>query len=754
MGLPEQVCEEIFHVIEGGSNIGTPAQIIQFTSDNGANTWNVVQKTYNGTNGTAFNYYVAAVFEGIGAARYAASAGAAFLTMEVGTLGAFLAPALGLTTGYVLYNTTPEFWDTVGVALAEAGETVGGKVVAFMNDNGIISFHPNAIEIVKNALCDTGVFDYVVDAPPYADTGTVNIVNYMKGIDALNCIESNFPYGLSYDGTSRADILSYLAMYPNHIAFVRYLVTGGLTAHAGYGFASIWLVDPVESAVLGTLTQGQYIDFLIELDGGSAIVTDAQMYRNGITLFTGTRDQGESTVYRYVSGINATGGYQNPDALQDDATYPKKPVFFPDLYPDWIPIEFPSVGGEQLPDTYPLQYPDILPKTEPYQDPAQNPDPDAENFPEEVVETFEETMNNPDVDYYPDPEQVIDPEIDDTQDPIPDPIEPDPIPDPIEPDPDPTPTPVIPTPQLPDTVSSNKLFTVYNPSQGQLDALGGYLWDSSLMEIIKKIWQNPLDGIISLIQVYTTPTSGSSHNIMLGYLDSGVSAPVVTSQFVTIDCGDVTLKEKNENATDYSPYTTLSIYLPFIGIVELDINECMRGVINVTYRVDVYTGTCLAQVKITRNPDTPNGAIIYTFSGNCSQQIPLTSGDASGLLRGLIATAGAGLSIATGGGFGIVAGASMIGQSLTREMYHVNHSGNLSANAGIMGNKKPYLIINRQRSYTPNTYNKYYGFPINKTVYLNNCTGFTRIKTVKLKTVATKDEYNLIVSLLKDGVIF
>ena len=274
------------------------------------------------------------------------------------------------------------------------------------------------------------------------------------------------------------------------------------------------------------------------------------------------------------------------------------------------------------------------------------------------------------------------------------------------------------------------------------------------METIKKIWMNPLDGIISLIQVYATPTVSGAHNIILGYLDSGVSASVVSSQFVTVDCGSIDVKETKKNATDYAPYVSAHLYLPFIGIVEINVNDVMNGKIGVKYTIDVYTGTCLAEVSGKRSKDMPSDTVLYTFSGNCSQQIPLTSGNATGMLSALVAGAGAGLSIATGGGLGVVAGISMVGHSLTHEMFHVSKSGNLSANAGIMGAKKPYLILSRRQGYDANGYNELYGYPANKTVYLGNYSGFVRVKHCLLKTKATDPERAEIMALLRDGVIF
>lgn len=758
MGAAEQITQEIFQVIEGGSNLGSTAEIIQFTTDNGQNTINAVQKTYHGGNGVAFNYYVYAAYAAIGEITYAASAGAAFLAMEVGTLGAFLAPALGLTTGYAMYNLTPEFWDDIADKLMNAGQTINGKVIAYMNSTGIISFHPDAIEIFKDALVETGIFDFNFEAPEYADTGEVQISTYMTGYNLLQYFEANVSYRLAYEPNVRENLLTICAQHANDLCIMNYY-DGASGSYLGLSPCTLHFFSYSDVIELGT----NVTDFIVQMYGRRDGTPGAVMYIEDIvtaagiiSTYVGTKTVGNS---KFVSGLNALGEYPDPSALQDGAHYPDAD-YFPDLYPDWIPDEFPDIDDQQLPNTYPLQYPDILPTEEPYQDDSQNPNTEMPTLPDKVIETITDPDNDPTRETEDEEETAEDtdpePDEDEWED-IDDPVYPDPGPDPVDPDPPipPTPIPPIPPVPVPSTVNSSKLFTVYNPSSSALDQLGGYLWDNDLIDILKKIWQNPLDGIISLIQVYCTPTTGGSHNIILGYLDSGVSAPVVSSQFVTIDCGSVDIKERNKNCTDYIPYTSMELYLPFIGIVEIDTNEFMGGTISVKYKVDVYTGTCLAEVKCTRNSDMKNGAILYTYTGNCSQQIPLTSGDARGVLSALVGAAGAGLSIASGGSFGVMAGARMISANIGREMLHVSHSGNLSANAGIMGQKKPYVILNRDRPYNANSYSKFYGYPCNKTVFLANYfgLGFVRVKACRLRTKATQNEKDEILELLKEGVI-
>ena len=294
---------------------------------------------------------------------------------------------------------------------------------------------------------------------------------------------------------------------------------------------------------------------------------------------------------------------------------------------------------------------------------------------------------------------------------------------------------------------NNGLWSIYNPTLNELKSLGGYLWSSNIIEILQKFLNNPMDCIISLHMIYATPSTNGKQNIILGYLDSGVSANVVSNQFINIDCGSVNTVEYYGDARDYvSPYTDVECYLPFIGIVKLKTEDIIGSNINIVYTLDVLTGAILCKIFITKNGAKQQ---LYTFNGNASVQIPLTGSDRTRLLSGAITGAVAGIT--TGGLIGAVAGGVagglMGGTSIER-------SGNFSANSGALGIKKPYLIISRKTPYDADNYNDYYGYPSNKTVVLNSCKGFTRVKDIHVNIPnATNEEKNEIEALLKNGII-
>ena len=302
------------------------------------------------------------------------------------------------------------------------------------------------------------------------------------------------------------------------------------------------------------------------------------------------------------------------------------------------------------------------------------------------------------------------------------------------------------------TTDSNAMFTVYNPSASQLDQLGAFLWSNDVIDQIVRVWTNPMDGIISLRKVYASPVCNRVSPIQLGNLATDIPANVVSNQFTTINCGTVKIPEIRKNATDYPPYTKVSIYLPFIGIMDLDTAEVMNSELTLYYHIDMYTGTCLAEIYVKRPDDFVQPQVLYTFTGNCSQTLPLTSQEASGLIGTLTSIATSGMMAAVAPSMAPFSVAGVV-NAMSHGQTSVLHSGALSSNAGIMGQRKPYIIISRQQSYDANAYSELYGFPANATAYLGNCSGYQKIKAIRLQSEATEEEKREIENLLYEGVI-
>lgn len=295
-----------------------------------------------------------------------------------------------------------------------------------------------------------------------------------------------------------------------------------------------------------------------------------------------------------------------------------------------------------------------------------------------------------------------------------------------------------------DSVTSSKLFTVYNPTADQIDALGGYLWGESIAGTLASIFTNPLNAIISLHCIYCEPDVIGTKEIRLGYLASGVSAKYVVSQYKEINCGTIRIPEYYGDCRDYSPYTTINLFLPFIGFRPIKVDDVMGSELSITYYVDVYTGACLACVSVNK------GGVIqltYNFDGNCSVMLPLTSGSWANMTVGL-ATALTSMIVNP------VAGALQIPNAIHNGI-SMSSQGQMSSNVGAMGRKKPYVVITNTQAYDAVGYNELYGYPANILTKLSQLEGYTKVKEVHVENVnnATVDEKNEIERLLKSGVI-
>jgi hypothetical protein len=307
-----------------------------------------------------------------------------------------------------------------------------------------------------------------------------------------------------------------------------------------------------------------------------------------------------------------------------------------------------------------------------------------------------------------------------------------------------TPTTVVPT------GTASALYAIYNPTQGELNSFGAWLWSPNFVDQLLKLFNDPMQAIIGLHKVFAQPNVSGRQNIQVGYLDSGVSSNVVGSQYVTVDCGEVPLPEYFGNVFDYAPYTQVDVFLPFVGIQRLSVADVMRSTIGVVYHVDVLTGACLAEVNVARDG---SGGTLYTYSGNCAVQYPLSSGSYMGIVSTVASVATSALAgFASGGPLGAALGGGM--SAIHGSGASISKSGSLSGNSGAMGGKVPYLIISRPQTSLASTFPNQEGYPTNYSATLGEYTGFVRCRALHTDGIpATAQELEEIRQALASGVI-
>lgn len=317
------------------------------------------------------------------------------------------------------------------------------------------------------------------------------------------------------------------------------------------------------------------------------------------------------------------------------------------------------------------------------------------------------------------------------------------------------------------------LLTAYNPNVGQLQSLGRFLWsDSFNLDSFKKLFNDPFDTLLGLSVVPVKPNTSRTQTIMFGNMDSGVSAPVVSNQWVHKDMGSVALNEVWKGALDYAPSTSVTIYLPFVGMRQLNVNDVMGSTLHLIYKFDVLTGACIAQIYVNHNHQgnkvdgfswTKDQGLLYEFTGQCAENIPLASQDFTNTIRaaigGVAVATGAAASIATGnpalGIAGLTVGAANLGMQASTPT--VERGGHLSGSASILGYSQPFLIVERPHQCKPSKYYALRGVPSQVyTSKLSNCTNFTQITANNNLHIAgaTDTELTELQNLLVAGVYF
>lgn len=316
---------------------------------------------------------------------------------------------------------------------------------------------------------------------------------------------------------------------------------------------------------------------------------------------------------------------------------------------------------------------------------------------------------------------------------------------------------IINLPELP-TISAinNGMIHAYLINQTQLTELGNYLWSTDFFDNFIKLFDNPMDAILGLYQCKYTPTTGNTQEIKVGNCLTGVNGLPILTNYHVVNCGSISLKEYFGNALDYSPFTkTITIYLPYVGFRELDVDVAMSSTLTVIYYIDVVSGSGVAYVYVSKSLDgTDLQAPIYSYPCSVNAQIPLTAYNMtalySSIVGGISAIAG---GIATGGASGVASATIGTANSIMGAKNMVEKNGSVTGMSGLLGIQKPFISIERPINAYAEDYNVYNGLPCNMTYTLSSMSGFTKVSNIKLSIdTATEEEKKMIEELLKEGV--
>lgn len=352
--------------------------------------------------------------------------------------------------------------------------------------------------------------------------------------------------------------------------------------------------------------------------------------------------------------------------------------------------------------------------------------------------------------------------------------------------------------------TSAGLVTIFSPTTSQVKHLADVLWGKDFFTFMQNLVENIGEMFISFGMVpFKVPTSGSvditffDWVVTLQQQETNIPMRLVSEQFIEMDMGSIDLStdgriHRTDGVFDYSPYSRLGIYLPFIGFEELDIDEVRESILHLVYRFDLLSGTCVALLSTIVNGVSRT---LYQFTGNCLTQIPLTGVDCQTMITNAVnlgiaaSSAGATSAVASAGGelssamaanppknqpdvvtnarnelshaqqtaqvSNAMGSLSSASANVTMGMKpNFKHSGAIGASGSMICVKQPYLFLTTPNEAVPNKYEMYCGLPSNITSRLGDLNGYTVVEDIRLNgLVATSGEVDEIYRLLKEGVI-
>lgn len=234
-------------------------------------------------------------------------------------------------------------------------------------------------------------------------------------------------------------------------------------------------------------------------------------------------------------------------------------------------------------------------------------------------------------------------------------------------------------------IGACNLTVCYELSVERLNNIAIKLWSEDFFSNILLLNNSPIENILSC-KLLPLSLSGSETPVKIGNVDMGINGNKLSKTVYRYNIGTISIPRISDMGfLNYAPYTSIVIFLPFIGFKELNTSDIMGRNISVDYIVDVITGACKAIITV-------NNYQCYEFDGNCGIDIPLTAGNRSQVEMGYVkAAVGVVSNIANKN----IGGAISSGISGAMQQYHYSTNGSYSPATGAYEDRTCFVIIDR-----------------------------------------------------------
>ena len=295
----------------------------------------------------------------------------------------------------------------------------------------------------------------------------------------------------------------------------------------------------------------------------------------------------------------------------------------------------------------------------------------------------------------------------------------------------------------------------YRLSQEDLKDFFIDLWSLDFSDLIFNqvtgVYSNLIENVVSLrwfpVMLQALGEIGTTEGIKLGYTTLETAGTTISSVAEIMLGGIFDIKPVYNSYMDYAPYTEIQVFLPFYGMLDLDVNLFMDHKLVVHFTVDISSG--LITYYIMRD-DT----IVQQVQAKCGIDIPITLSsmiDVASQISNNVVSKSVSLASATASGSPIGMVGSVLGSTASPKMHYLSGVGD---NGALYGNRRVTLFIKHPQYNRPANYGKMVGYPTYGKFSLSKLNGFVVIENPKIEMTEKMElsEYNEIISLMQGGI--
>lgn len=182
--------------------------------------------------------------------------------------------------------------------------------------------------------------------------------------------------------------------------------------------------------------------------------------------------------------------------------------------------------------------------------------------------------------------------------------------------------------------------------------------------VLPSLFQSPNDWLTSLTYFPFDVSYGSGFSrskLMIGIDKTDIGCTEINEALTWYNLGEFYIDRNFNNFADYTGYTKIQVWLPFLGFVDVNPNDVLGKYLEFALSVDVNTGQSVYYIGVSDTSITPletlpkfagslfeNTRILSTHSCQLGVQIPIGATNSANTYRNIVMGAVKAIGVATG----------------------------------------------------------------------------------------------------------